>query len=150
MCFCGSLNDYEVCCGKYHNGQAYPQSAELLMKSRFSAFATSNLDYLLKTSSKSLAETLTKQALKETCDHFNFVRLDVICAVEEINTVEFKAYLLANDVVSILHENSQFIVEQGMLKYDSGELFETKDKNVKRNDNCPCGSGKKYKKCHLL
>ena len=26
---------------------------------------------------------------------------------------------------------------------------ETRFKNTNRNDSCPCGSGKKYKKCHL-
>lgn len=26
----------------------------------------------------------------------------------------------------------------------------SKYKNIQRNDLCPCGSGKKYKKCHLL
>ena len=27
--------------------------------------------------------------------------------------------------------------------------YENRLKNTKRNDPCPCGSGKKYKKCHL-
>ena len=28
--------------------------------------------------------------------------------------------------------------------------FAQRLKNTGRNDSCPCGSGKKYKKCHLL
>lgn len=28
------------------------------------------------------------------------------------------------------------------------ETFKRTDKKVGRNDPCPCGSGKKYKKCH--
>ena len=27
--------------------------------------------------------------------------------------------------------------------------YESRLKNTNRNDSCPCGSGKKYKKCHL-
>ena len=27
--------------------------------------------------------------------------------------------------------------------------YESRLRNTKRNDSCPCGSGKKYKKCHL-
>ena len=27
---------------------------------------------------------------------------------------------------------------------------ESRKKNIGRNAHCPCGSGKKYKKCHLL
>ncbi|MDP2883541.1 MAG: SEC-C metal-binding domain-containing protein [Ignavibacteria bacterium] len=35
----------------------------------------------------------------------------------------------------------------------SGEFFDTepskpKQIRIRRNDPCPCGSGKKYKKCH--
>ena len=29
-----------------------------------------------------------------------------------------------------------------------GELTEEQMKNTKRNDPCPCGSGKKFKHCH--
>lgn len=28
------------------------------------------------------------------------------------------------------------------------ETFKRTEKKVKRNDPCPCGSGKKYKQCH--
>jgi hypothetical protein len=30
------------------------------------------------------------------------------------------------------------------------EEYTLRLKNTGRNDTCPCGSGKKYKKCHLL
>jgi len=30
----------------------------------------------------------------------------------------------------------------------AGELTEEQMKNTKRNDPCPCGSGKKFKHCH--
>lgn len=30
------------------------------------------------------------------------------------------------------------------------EEYQARLKNTGRNDTCPCGSGKKYKKCHLL
>ena len=30
------------------------------------------------------------------------------------------------------------------------EEFSLRLKSTGRNDPCPCGSGKKYKKCHLL
>jgi hypothetical protein len=31
----------------------------------------------------------------------------------------------------------------------SAEEYKERIKNTGRNDTCPCGSGKKYKKCHL-
>ena len=49
LCPCGSLKDYGVCCGKYHSGTASAETAEKLMRSRYSAFVLRNGDYLLST-----------------------------------------------------------------------------------------------------
>lgn len=42
----------------------------------------------------------------------------------------------------------QRIIETGPAKNASGSQRVTPKPNVGRNDPCPCGSGKKYKKCH--
>lgn len=34
-------------------------------------------------------------------------------------------------------------------KFNATKIFVNEDNKVKRNDPCPCGSGKKYKKCCL-
>ncbi|WP_026195991.1 YchJ family protein [Corynebacterium lubricantis] len=47
-CYCGSGLAYKDCCGQYHAGKQAP-TAETLMRSRFSAFATGNSEYLLRT-----------------------------------------------------------------------------------------------------
>ena len=38
--------------------------------------------------------------------------------------------------------------EAGPMEYQA-ELLNFEKQNLPRNDACPCGSGKKYKKCHL-
>ena len=38
--------------------------------------------------------------------------------------------------------------EEGLREYRA-EIFNLAEQNPGRNDLCPCGSGKKYKKCHL-
>jgi SEC-C motif-containing protein len=48
-CPCGTGDTYGACCGRFHDGSAEPPTAETLMRSRYSAFATGNADYLLKT-----------------------------------------------------------------------------------------------------
>jgi len=40
------------------------------------------------------------------------------------------------------------ILEGGRLLPDKVETFRREEPKVGRNDPCPCGSGKKYKKCH--
>ena len=47
-CPCGSKKKYKKCCAIYHKGALAP-SALALMKSRYSAYAIGNSDYIIKT-----------------------------------------------------------------------------------------------------
>ncbi|MBO1925138.1 YchJ family protein [Thiomicrorhabdus sp. 6S3-12] len=49
LCPCGSGKAYRECCGVFHSGLAMPETAEALMRSRYSAFVTRNEEYLLAT-----------------------------------------------------------------------------------------------------
>ncbi|MCH2159111.1 MAG: zinc chelation protein SecC [Oleiphilaceae bacterium] len=46
-CPCGSGCSYEQCCGAIHSGRREAQTAEQLMRSRYSAFVKNDLDYLV-------------------------------------------------------------------------------------------------------
>ena len=48
-CPCLSGETYYKCCGRFHNGDAVPSTAELLMRSRYSAFSIGDVRYLLNT-----------------------------------------------------------------------------------------------------
>jgi SEC-C motif-containing protein len=48
-CPCGSDAPYDSCCGALHRGTAAARTAEQLMRSRYSAFAVGDADYLLAT-----------------------------------------------------------------------------------------------------
>jgi SEC-C motif domain protein len=48
-CPCGSAVAYVACCGPLHRGSATAATAEQLMRSRYSAFAVCDADYLLAT-----------------------------------------------------------------------------------------------------
>lgn len=107
-----------------------------LMISRYEAFKSSNWDYLADTSlHQSIADL-------QGAEHIEWLKLDVLNAYD--NIVEFKAYYKENGMLHLLHEKSRFLLEDGVWKYDDGELFNTK---IQRNEPCPCGSGKKFKKC---
>ena len=64
--------------------------------------------------------------------------------------VEFKAHYTLKNADHVLHERSKFIKEDGQWFYVSAQhknpVIQTSTK-VGRNDACPCGSGKKFKKC---
>ncbi|MDN3297127.1 YchJ family metal-binding protein [Streptomyces ficellus] len=48
-CPCGLDARYAACCGRFHSGQAAAPTAELLMRSRYSAFVVRDAPYLLRT-----------------------------------------------------------------------------------------------------
>ncbi|MCF6309035.1 MAG: SEC-C domain-containing protein [Sulfurimonas sp.] len=107
-----------------------------LMISRYDAFIKKDWDYLAKTS--------INQTIEELRDSvpLRWLKLDLIDAYESI--VEFKAYYKENGVIKVLHEKSNFVQVDGIWKYLDGEFYNTK---IERNESCPCGSGKKLKKC---
>ncbi|WOX05857.1 YchJ family protein [Microbulbifer pacificus] len=105
LCPCCSGKPFAQCCNLYLSGQAYPNTAEALMRSRFSAYATGNLPYLRKswhpdTCPELDADDLTTQ----------WSRLEVIKSKQGLkkSIVEFKAWYREGDGESALHEISLF------------------------------------------
>ncbi len=131
--------------------------SETLMRARYNAFATADVEYLWRTSTERLRLTLTKKQLQESCEQCAFINLMVLDAKDQqpelaqsLNEVEFIATFIADGLLQQIHERSYFLVEDHELKYDHGELFETPVVKIERNQTCPCGSNKKFKKCHAL
>jgi SEC-C motif-containing protein len=48
-CPCGRPGAYEACCGRFILGWEAPETAEDLMRSRYSAYALAEIDYLVAT-----------------------------------------------------------------------------------------------------
>ena len=107
-----------------------------LMISRYKAFVKKDWHYLAKTSIHQSVEEL------EMMPELEWLKLEVLDDYDDI--VEFKAYYRENGKISVLHEKSKFVKIDDDWKYLNGELFNTK---IERNEPCPCGSGKKFKKC---
>lgn len=147
-CPCCSQLDYEQCCEPFLKGKKKPSTPSELMRSRYTAFNIKDANYLYNTSSDDLKKQLTKEGLLESANAFQFVKLEVIDA--DNDWVEFKAAILAGNTLSPLHEKSTFVTTlNGEWRYDCGEIYPVGDVIIKRNDPCPCGSGKKFKKCHM-
>lgn len=111
-------------------------SAEDLMRSRYDAFVRIDGEYLARTTTQNISSDISSYK------NIEWLKLDVLDATDD--EVEFKAYYREDDSLDVLHERSKFVQKDGVWLYDSGELFNTK---IERNEQCPCGSGKKYKKC---
>lgn len=141
-CICGNKKDFNECCGAIINGKRAPLCAEELMRSRYSAYVKGDSRYLLLTAVKENQHADDAKLIEEFCNSVEWLKLDVLHV--EKNIVEFKAYYKDIDSIKVLHERSNFIFENEVWLYADGELFNSK---VERNESCPCGSGKKFKKC---
>lgn len=106
------------------------------MRSRYEAFVNMDGEYLSKTTTQ---KTSTDMSVYKNIE---WLRLDVIDAHD--NIVEFKAFYRESGVMMVLHEISTFTKVDGEWKYEDGELLAS---SIQRNEICPCGSARKYKKC---
>lgn len=145
-CPCGSELPYEVCCGAIISGKKEADSPEALMRSRYTAYALGNGAYLVATAVAQKRFDEDIPLIEEFAERAEWLGLEVIRSEEkgEKGEVEFKAFYRENGTIGVHHELSRFVKTEGCWFYDEGRLFEAK---VARNDPCPCGSGKKYKKC---
>lgn len=121
-CPCNPKNDYANCCEPYHQGQAAP-SAELLMRSRYSAYVLNKANYLFKSWSQTTRPT--KKSLKQD-QPTQWLGLEIIrsehgTVLDSEGIVEFKASYMADTGVQQLHETSRFIRENSRWVYLDGE-----------------------------
>lgn len=155
LCPCGSGQSYEQCCQTYHNGQPAP-TAEALMRSRFTAYALDLVDYLVATTWPAQQATLKQQQTYQQGDSTHWTRLEVIATEAGLETdsegvVEFRAMYTtpSEPLEQSYHERSDFICHNGRwyFIYPGLPQSPSDSKQPGRNDPCPCGSGRKFKKC---
>ena len=149
-CPCGSRKKYQYCCGQYLSGKELPETAEQLMKSRYTAFCQGDIDYLIATLHSDKRQGSDRKELTKSINNTTWLGLTIIDTSQgkkhdKVGYVEFMAVFKITEPQQ-LHERSKFIKTDGKWFYVEGDIMP--DLIPKRNDNCWCGSGKKYKKCH--
>lgn len=155
LCNCGSLKNYEECCGKFISGEVVPKSAEELMKSRYTAYTTQNIDYIMNTHDRATLNEVSRDILEEWSTSSKWLSLQILncekgCESDKEGIVEFIAKYELHGAVHSHHEKSLFIKDNGKWYYSKAlpiDMTIKKESKAGRNDPCPCGSGKKYKKC---
>lgn len=141
-CICGNLKDYDECCGPIISGEVDAISAEELMRSRYSAYVRGDGGYLVLSAIEENRYEDDAELIEEFSSNVDWLKLDILDI--GTNIIEFKAYYKEGDTIKVLHERSNFTKENGTWLYVDGELYNSK---IERNESCPCGSGKKFKKC---
>jgi SEC-C motif-containing protein len=147
-CPCLSGKQYKECCQPKHDGSQPAETAEQLMRSRYSAFVLGLVDYLINTVTPSQRTANDHAAISETGANTNWLGLKIIDHNQHQDQaeVEFVAFYQDDDSFAQLHERSQFVQLDGSWFYQTGDFLPAIKLN--RNEPCFCGSGKKFKRCH--
>ena len=120
-CYCGSDKSFDSCCNLYISGIEKAPTALALMKSRYSAYATHQADYLLATTHSSERRYYSKEAILKWAICNQWQKLEIISSTE--NTVEFKAYFKdENNVNQVHYEFSTFKKENDNWFYVDGKF----------------------------
>ena len=77
-CPCDPKHTYERCCEPYLSGHKTPETAEALMRSRFTAYALGRADYLLATTAAAEREKLDVEELARYCRAVKCISLKVL------------------------------------------------------------------------
>ena len=157
-CPCGSGNVYSECCEPYHLGTADAPTAEKLMRSRYSAYAKGVVQYLKDSLHPDKQQSFDLDEARRSMKKVSWTGLTILetkdgLEQDETGEVHFKATYRTKDIPGELEEHSQFEKIDGKWLYVDGTVAEPEvqqqvvSQKVGRNAPCPCGSGKKFKKC---
>ncbi len=153
-CPCGSLKNYDNCCGLFISEKQSPKTPEELMRSRYTAYTQANIDYISKTMRSPANDNFAPEEAKRWAEEARWLKLEVVHAEQTADKgfVEFLAHYSLDNKKHIIHELSEFHLIEGKWYYVSGKGPDniprrTPSYKIGRNETCPCGSQKKYKVC---
>jgi SEC-C motif-containing protein len=166
-CPCGSNFPFTDCCAPLIRGTGFPDTAEDLMRSRYTAFTHGNWEYLVLTSHPEEKKEMARLGPELIADGVVWQKLEILGTraggqEDSQGQVDFASYYTKDGIAQTLRESSRFYKINGRWVYSRKDSTlppvpvspQTKPKTVVRdkakigrNDPCPCGSGKKYKKC---
>lgn len=154
-CPCGQPVPFDDCCGRFIAGSATPETAEQLMRSRYAAFVTHAIDYIIATHHPDTRGEVERGEVERFSHDSDWLGLEILATAEgqagdDQGFVEFVARYRRNGDECLHHERSLFRRHQGRWHFHSAEYpkatpIQRAQPKVGRNEPCPCGSGKKYK-----
>ena len=80
VCPCGSLQNYQQCCGPYLTGEDHPPTPEALMRSRYTAFVLKDIAYIKNTMKGKALQKADLDQTKLWLDQVNWDSLSVAIA----------------------------------------------------------------------
>ena len=152
LCPCCSGKTHAQCCRPLLEGQPAP-TAEALMRSRYCAYQQHNTAYLLATTHPGQQAQVRQQGLYQQRSDTQWYKLEIITTesgstCDQQGMVEFRAWFRdCENPEKVHHERSSFVRVDGRWYFVFAGIPLANIPSVGRNDPCPCGSTRKYKKC---
>lgn len=158
LCPCGSGASFAECCEPIIKGTRESETAEELMRARYSAFVTGDIDFIVASTHTRTRKEIDLAFIREWSETSTWRGLEIF-ETKQVNEnkafISFEAQFTQQGEDHRHREKSLFERENGKWRFVTGN--DLKNPTVRyetprpgRNDPCPCGSGKKYKKCHGL
>jgi SEC-C motif domain protein len=122
LCPCGTGSNYGACCGRLISGATQARTAEELMRSRYSAYALGELDYIFRTWHP---KTRPEDVAPASGVTFAGLSIEEIVAggpEDDLGVVEFTARLRGPDGLAEMHERSRFSRRAGHWMYVDGAI----------------------------
>jgi SEC-C motif-containing protein len=127
------------------------------MRSRYAAYALGEIDYILNTHDPETAKDVDRGNTELWSKNSRWLSLEILSTDkgqpgDTEGTVEFVARYKLKGVTVSHRERATFRKNAGRWVFVDGQeitapTVRREGPAVGRNDPCPCGSGKKYKKC---
>jgi len=155
ICPCGSGAPYSECCEQIISGKQTADTAEQLMRARYSAYVLAKMDFIFESTHPDHREGYDHAGTKEWAETAEWQGLEIINTKkggvdDSLGEVEFIASFVEKGDKREHHEAGQFKRKDGHWYFTEGQMVRQKPLTVTkvgRNDQCTCGSGLKYKKC---
>lgn len=156
-CPCGSGRQYEACCGPIIDAGVPPETAEAAMRSRYTAYVRHAYPHLERTLTQGERADFSLEETQRWAEQSEWLGLSVLRvekggAADSEGLVEFSARFRTGGKEHEHVEAARFVREEGQWRYAGtekikGQTVRREAPKVGRNDPCPCGSGRKFKKC---
>ena len=157
ICPCGSSMPYTGCCRPLISGEQRADTAEQLMRSRYTAYVKKELTWLrdsLHPAHRADYDEASSRAWAERAEWHGIEILNTVKGgpEDQEGTVEFVVSFTESGVRQEHRERSSFERTGGAWYFTEGKALPPRPvvrqgPKAGRNDPCPCGSGKKFKKC---
>ena len=128
------------------------------MRSRYTAFAVGNVDYILATHDPDRGGDVDRSGTEAWSKNSEWLGFELVSAEkggpdDDAGVVEFVARYKVKGVTLAHRERAIFRKHRDRWVFVDGQMVNAPparrdEGRVGRNEPCPCGSGKKYKRCH--